>query len=754
MNTQESVSRILERRRTRLPVVQEAIERWQHLGHEIDALGTAIDELRAHSGGSGAVPREIEGFSLSAMKSGINSSLELLYVLETRLSRGTINVGVSGRARVGKSTLLQAFSGLSDEQIPTGSGLPVTAVRSRIFHSATQSRATLSLHTFDSFRKDILAPYHEVLGLSATPLNITEFRQFQYPAEAGNLPLGHNGKHSNVTILRRLRDMQESLWSYENDLTGGERTIELSELRQYVAYPKSEEVDSLRCLRRYLAVRDVRIECSFPDAQIDHLGIIDLPGLGEVAANAQKHHLRGLQNEVDIVLLVKRPVEGSSFWTDDDANTTNLLDEARGFIRERRDYVLVLINRVHGDADLAAILRGSILRDANDGRDGNHFHVLEGDAKDRSAIHANVLTPILEHLVERLPAMDNEIIQGTRTASLAAIPRIRSALADVESALSIGGQRSASSVEDLVRRTEELRKDLAAEFTELVSALKGARNGDEDASFLAALDSAYGGVRTWIEGGFGVGKEAWQANALREMRVDKYSHHFIGDELNRIRVEISGRYCSLDNYFLGKLDEFWTCAANPLKRHLGMLLADRDGADAFDYLENCLEQAAEPCPALSQAIRDLRAIRLDYRTQLHPRVRRALDGLNLQRQNLESGKAETWITVEVSEAGVEELYRRLSQVAEQAAYMTRQALIQEAMTPALVLHAALEQFEDSLIRSGNAKVEFGRLARSCRDDIWPGIYQDLEQANARLGRVRSALSAVRKSMDQIEGEHA
>ena len=44
-----------------------------------------------------------------------------------------------------------------------------------------------------------------------------------------------------------------------------------------------------------------------------------------------------------------------------------------------------------------------------------------------------------------------------------------------------------------------------------------------------------------LDGGFGVGREAWCSDALRTMRVDRNSSPFAANELNKIRVEISKR---------------------------------------------------------------------------------------------------------------------------------------------------------------------------------------------------------------------
>jgi hypothetical protein len=160
--------------------------------------------------------------------------------------------------------------------------------------------------------------------------------------------------------------------------------------------------------------------------------------------------------------------------------------------------------------------------------------------------------------------------------------------------------------------------------------------------------------------------------------------------------------------------------------------------------------ASEPCPALSAAISDLLALRLEYRTHLHPRVRRELDGLNLEVKDPESRKPKEQIVVEVSESGSKKLFREIAGLAEEAAHLTRKSLVNEALTPALVLHAAAEQFDDTLIRSGDSEREFKRFARSYRDDIWPGVFKGIDEANARFAKVMRSIHAVRMHLVGLE----
>lgn len=747
MDIQAQIASLLARRRTRLPVVQREVERWESLGGEIGVLNAVVDELRNHPRTPAEVRQGLTGFQAEEIRRDIAKVIELLRVLEARYARGTINIGVSGRARVGKSTLLQSMSGLADEQIPTGSGLPVTAVRSRIFHSTTHQRATLSLHTFDTFREEILLPYHDELGLQSPPTSVCEFQSFKYPASEAELAQLYRDKHSSVSILRRLREMQESLNTYVDDLVGGERTVPLDELRQYVAYPANDQIAAGNCVRRYLAVRDVRIECSFPYAQVDHVGIIDLPGLGELAANAEQYHLAGLQNEVDVVLLIKRPVEGLAYWGREDGATTNLLDKARGFIKNRRDFVFIVLNSSGLNSQLEASLRDDICRQVNDGEDGKHFQVLEGSAVDQKSVYQAILAPVLGHLANRLPTMDDEVFEGTIATFALLTAKVETLLRDIETALSSTSRSAGSTAEDLEHRTSELRKDLAGALAEIVERFQtAARSGDEDQQFVDAVEASYFVIQSWIESGFGVGKDAWCSDALRQIRVDRNSSPFIARELNRIRVEIGKHYCTLDHYFQGRVSELWNDTASVFAGHFGDLLVEKHGEDTLRVLANTLADASEPCSTLSEAVQDLMKLKLEYRTQLHPRVRRELDGLNLQVLDPETGQPHDQIVVDINAAGTESLFRFLTQLAEQAAYRTKKAIMQEALTPALVLHAAAEQFEDVFIRSGDSEREFRRLARSYRDDIWPNVFQGIDEANAKFAKIYKAIRSIRTQL--------
>jgi hypothetical protein len=772
-DTEARIARILADRRRLLPGVRAEVERWRTADEQLAALAAAVEALRTHA----TTPAELgEALALpfADAREGAAEAVRLLRVLEARLARDTVNIGVSGQARVGKSTLLQSVSGLGDDQIPTGQALPVTAVRSRIFHTPDLRRATLRLHSFDTFVADVVAPYHAELDVAGLPASPDEFRHWAYPKPSqppGSPASGAGGgraeglrltaapdeaessgaladRPSWVTMLNRLRAMQASFPTYEHDLTGGERVLPIEELRPWVAYPTNEQEQQTGLVsRRYLAVRDVRIDCPFPHARVRHLGIVDLPGLGEFAARADQHHVEGLQNEVDAVLIVKRPVEGMAYWGDADARALDLIDSARGFA-DRRDFVFLVVNSGETAEALVTALRDHIRGQVNSGVPDQFFRVLECDAADPGDVHARVLAPVLAHLAARMPAMDAAAIEGTRAELRATAQRIGTLADDVTRVLSSVAQSSGSVAEDLDVRSRRLRQDLSGALVGLVGELRAqARAVGEDQEYTDAVERAYAATRAWITGGLGIGEQAWRDEALRSMTVDRNSSRYAGDELNRVRVEISSCFEEIDVYFAARVRALWERVAGIVRSTTGELLGPEPdaatGEEALRRFVALLAGASEPCPRLRRAVEQLLSVRLDYRSQLHPRVRAELDGLTLQERDPVSGEQRNRVVVEVSPDGAEQLYAFVVQMAEQAAYLTKKALLlREGVTPALVLHAAAEQLEDTMIRSGDSEREFKRLARSYRDEIWPGVFGEIDAANARVARVVRAREAL------------
>ena len=141
--------------------------------------------------------------------------------LERRLNRNTLNIAVIGRARQGKSRLLQTITGLSTTEIPDGDGQFCIGVRSDIINEDTDvTYAIVNFLSESKFLNEKVAPYFEALReykpeiFSITPTSLQEFKNIQLPA------VSSFEKYSDIQTtmklhLQNLTELQSHVVQYE-----------------------------------------------------------------------------------------------------------------------------------------------------------------------------------------------------------------------------------------------------------------------------------------------------------------------------------------------------------------------------------------------------------------------------------------------------------------------------------------------------------------------------------------------------------
>jgi hypothetical protein len=502
------IDEVLQARRAMLPVIEAESARWSRIQALLSDLADAIEDAAHVEEGEESVVFDVDPAELSRVAA---EALAALAVTRARVSRHTVNIGVSGRARNGKSTLLQSMSGLTDEQIPAGKGQPVTAVRSRIFHSDTIRSAQLTMHSDRSFRSEVVAPYFQVLGLVPEPRTVADFARFDLAGAVAQFPTRH--VEDNRPVLARLEEMRESLPSYRGLLTGEVRQVDVDDLRHWVAYPEQagDEVPD----RRFLAVRDAMITCRFPVDEVDSLGLIDLPGLGELVPNAEEHHLAGLENDVDFVFVVKRPVDTNAMWTDGDQACIGLIARACGAAAVR-DFMTILVNTGGCEQVNVDALAHDIRNRLNEGVDGHNYQVWMADGADRQVVADDVLVRALAHLAVALPRMDAAVIADSMRGCEQARTELLSQMRRLSA--SLRGMSRPTAFEEIDRRAEAVRDEFVLSLHAWVGELR--RRTDEtyeDTEFLERVERLREEIRGWVMDGFGMGRAEWVKRAHLEM---------------------------------------------------------------------------------------------------------------------------------------------------------------------------------------------------------------------------------------------
>jgi len=208
-----------------------------------------------------------------------------------RFNRDMLNIGVVGRARQGKSTLLQSLTGLSDDEIPSSDGLPCTSVQSIIYHHPEdRTYAKVYLYSEEEFIEEVIAPYYQELSLGKPPRLLKEFRKPLPPQ-----PINPPNPAKAESVYKHLRDDYHAhIDKYEAQLQGKPREIKIpkEEIREYVSQKYDAQNNPL--FFNHLAVRKVEIFCRFPHVNVEKIGLVDMPGLGDTRLGDEERMIKRL----------------------------------------------------------------------------------------------------------------------------------------------------------------------------------------------------------------------------------------------------------------------------------------------------------------------------------------------------------------------------------------------------------------------------------------------------------------------------
>ncbi len=755
----EKINSIIEKRREKLPQVQYKIRQLKMLDLKITELGRQMSDFGNQSED---FAHEIYGHSLNckALRGFIENSIFSLRAVEKRFERTTINIGVAGKAGTGKSTLIQTLSGLKDCHIPTGEGLSVTAVRSRITHCQSRKRAVINFYSKIEFCVEVLKPYFVAAGLeSIMPDSIEEFASLRLPSEEDYKAQKNNSVHQEP-YFKRIIKIQKSLPQFVEFLTGAEKEYDLTEIKPFVSYPTDAEEATNKCDRRHLAVKDVLIEHPFPFTQIENVAFLDLPGLGPAIPPETLRYDETYKTEVDLVLLVTRPVGVRHEFDKWETETLHLLEKAtrkndNTRIISRGDFTLIVLNRGGADEKAVNTLKNSIESEVSE------YPVLVSDVKKPELLDSEVTTPVLEHLKRALDKMDNAYWSESTASVENFVERCEKLIEELKASLGKYSPQYRSG-NKIVQDAEKLSGKISVELKNLIDEYKNSADSESDEAFEAEVEKTAEEVEQWIKIGFGKkNPDSWKENAYESMASKRSAAPFIVDEFNRIRVYISQAYISLNAYLDGRVEKLWADISDAIKKHTsGLIDCNFSSGKAFlqELQSKCSyanfqeedEGLLEPCEAFRKAISDLLMLKIEYRTHFHPKVRKALETMYCDVIDQKTGEPTNKIAVEVSQDGADLLFEKMVDNAEKVNYETKNALLREIPFPGWVLFAALEQFDDAFIRSGGSANDFRTMADSYKHLIWPEEYKKVKAYSEVIGKLRKNIETIRSELKEFK----
>jgi hypothetical protein len=729
----------LAQRHTQVPRLERAQKDLGKLG---DVLGR-LSELAQEAAAPAAAPRELQDLastlsaSLGNLKSRVTDQQAKIANLLVRFGKNTINIGVAGKARQGKSTLLQQISGLDDVVIPSSSGLPCTGAKSKILHQEQDPHAVIEFYTEEEFLKGIVHAYYDELGLPHPPASLNEFNK-PLPALPSNVPEKH-------AIYQKLVQLHDGLASFAKYLSRPPGRIGLDRVRELVAQ------DGARKL--YLAVKCANIFAPFPKKDVKGLAIIDLPGLGEVALGHGQKLVASLRREVDVVLLLKLPSAEGDHWDQLDYEVFNRVKQAVPEI-ELTDWLFPVLNATGHNSHLIKLLQDQP-PDV-----GSKLQVLAANCRSADEVDRQVFAVVLNHLQMNLERIDKAYLAGL----IGELALLSQDVAEAIEPLRQFFQTDNVGMQDALRFNglcRDFLKELRQSLELLVEDFRKKRKPETQ-----------GGIWAWWSKGVPadaqVSVDAFQL-AVQEAcakseeapvlpPVDELRRNFfdkggwnavIQDELHHLRSDLTQRLAeAMDKQLVQMADDarremLLRLLAPPLDKLLPE--ESRNGADALERVKDFRQLVDEKAhQKLAKGLDYLLSFDFSYHSHFHYRVREAMNSLDPM-----SPECNVVPSKQNADAA-DEVASRLKEQNRKVIAKVRGALQSDIRyDPLRAVFAMLEETRDRLVRANGVEEEWNKLLYLHRAEVWPGEFNPFGVAAARRQQWQKVLEQAHQHADQL-----
>lgn len=524
---QETIDQILADRRNRLASVEAKKQFWDELSIGISRLVSTIQTAEnLNPGALSGITVKVQSAAASA-----NEVAQSFHHISDRFGRNDICIGVGGAGRMGKSTFLQAVTGLGEDQIPTSDMFYTTAGRSLIVN-AQQPVAIADMHTESSFLEKVIAPMCKAVKVSA-PFSLDEFKRMELP----------NGEtQAEVDVINRLEDTRRALPLIQAELTGEkERHIALEHLRDYVAYPS----DGKSKAGKFMAVSNIVIYAPFPESDVKQLRVVDLPGLGEAGRDLAEVQTSGMSNVCDITLLMKRPDEKNVAWNMNDTNALDAMKVAAPLLDDQTKYTAILAN-VGGETPTRADACVEDIR-AQLSKQGRTFQIIRCNAKDRTSILSETMPEVLAFLAKNLPDIDQAILAKVENESKQTQSGLKSTLFEVKDALS-QLTRASNGSPNAIRKT--LYDKLAVSLTDFEKEQK-LLSEKPDEEWNQEVIRVTSQVKKWIADGCGYGSMEKLTQEIAKEILAKIAQPI--DTINQLRIAFREQWEVIDEHLQNRI---------------------------------------------------------------------------------------------------------------------------------------------------------------------------------------------------------
>jgi len=699
------IRQIIDKRHPLAERVKQVEANLTTLAEKLRNLENHRDRLLEELEEDATVVGRLRELNLSRLQEQITTELDPLAKLRSRFARHTLNIGVVGRARQGKSRFLQSLSGLTTAEIPDGDLQHCTGVRSTIHHSPhVETYGEVWFYTEPSFLNEVISPYYEHLNLGRPPRTVNEFIQNPLPPLPETVQAAEaKAKYEHLCRYHENFDKYGRFLRQSSPLR-----IPKEEIRNYVAQdtPEGDRIYN------YMAVREVKIVCNFPNPEVGQIALVDTPGLGDTGIGDEERLVKTIGNDVDVVLFVRMPKPSGDYWADVDVRLYDIVANALKDV-PLSEWSFMILNRTEKGSSMGDNYKNC--QQLYNAIGQQHIDVVDCSIKNCS--HQEEANEVLDRTLDYLADSITELDRKSASACQERLQQLQDSVnTELEKAKNALGQAKGSD-EDFSRFLQlfrQLWKDMTNGLQGILQELREKRD-DTDNTFKEQVESVLEACRQ--DTGLPQNQDEIER---RQNELGGYPNAYY-QYLNEIRAYLSQHFLSLDKGLKRSLLEVKSQVAQVLaeQAHLKALSSYED----YRLLDEIAERIPNTLEKLKFGFQILSDFDISYRGLIQHRIRLHLDKLTPN---------ETQLTLSKSPSA-KEVLTNLKTLHAEAVYECETALEDLLCEPSQAEFAIVEEFIDRVLRAEGVYDEWQIFLQEERFDIWPEEFQKLA-AKTRLRR--------------------
>ena len=343
-------------------------------------------------------------------------------------------------------------------------------------------------HTEQSFLREAIHPFFDELQLGVKPITFDEFSSSLSP-----LPEQFRGNAIKEALYERLKKYHDNTQRYRNLLRApSPLRIDKGQIREYVA---QTDLNGQAVYFNFLAVREVKIYCSFPQEDIGQIALIDLPGLGDTTLGDEQKLKKAAEDDFDFVLFVYKPVDG--IWQYEHVQLYETARSASTSVPIEK-WSFLILNRTKPSADFADNL--DYCQEAERLRLQKGIKVsqcLIEDCSDSDATEG-VLNKVIDYLDHNIERIDDEYLSQSKARRSRLQEAINQELVKARDALGIA-KHSDTWYPTFTDEFDKLWEDLTDSLLDLLKQLISLRD-EKDPDFQNAIVAVLTHIPLVMEG--------------------------------------------------------------------------------------------------------------------------------------------------------------------------------------------------------------------------------------------------------------